>query len=243
MARHVRDLRRAYEVICGPDSRDPAWTPAPLYGPAPTRPLRVAVLRDPGGLGVDRDVAAAVQSAAGALADAGYQVEDAEPPVMDAYLSWRALLLCDVRLAWPMIEALVSPEAARFMQALLGLEPVMDLGGYSMGLANRLGTARAWAQFQEERPLILGPVSTQQPFAVGRDLEGTEAVRAIADSMRVTVAVNNLGLPSVALPVGVAGGLPQGVQMIGPRYREDLCLEAAEAIETRRGVITPIEPR
>ena len=61
--------------------------------------------------------------------------------------------------------------------------------------------------------------------------------------MRVTVAVNNLGLPAVAVPVGVAKGLPQGVQVIGPRYREDLCLEAAEAIEARRGVITPIDPR
>jgi len=38
-------------------------------------------------------------------------------------------------------------------------------------------------------------------------------------------------------------GLPQAVQIIGGRYREDLCLDAAEAIEERLGVITPIEPR
>jgi amidase len=61
--------------------------------------------------------------------------------------------------------------------------------------------------------------------------------------MRLTVAVNNLGLPAVAVPVGIANGLPQGVQVIGPRYREDLCLAAAEAIEEQLGVITPIDPR
>lgn len=38
-------------------------------------------------------------------------------------------------------------------------------------------------------------------------------------------------------------GLPQVVQVIGPRYREDLCLGAAAAIEDRLGVITPIDPR
>jgi amidase len=31
--------------------------------------------------------------------------------------------------------------------------------------------------------------------------------------------------------------------MIGPWYREDLCLDAAAAIEDRRGTITPIDPR
>jgi amidase len=38
-------------------------------------------------------------------------------------------------------------------------------------------------------------------------------------------------------------GLPQAVQVIGPAYREDLCLDAAAAIEAALGVITPIDPR
>jgi Asp-tRNA(Asn)/Glu-tRNA(Gln) amidotransferase A subunit family amidase len=47
----------------------------------------------------------------------------------------------------------------------------------------------------------------------------------------------------VALPVGIADGLPQAVQVIGPRYREDLCLDAGQAIEASLGIITPIDPR
>ena len=61
-------------------------------------------------------------------------------------------------------------------------------------------------------------------------------------AIRMIVVVNLLGLPSVALPTGIAGGLPQGVQIIGPGFREDLCLEAGEAIEERLGTVTPIDP-
>jgi amidase len=31
--------------------------------------------------------------------------------------------------------------------------------------------------------------------------------------------------------------------VIGARYREDLCLDAAAAIEDRFGTLTPIDPR
>jgi amidase len=43
--------------------------------------------------------------------------------------------------------------------------------------------------------------------------------------------------------VGMGDGLPQPVQVIGPRYRENLCLGVAEALEDKVGVITPIDPR
>jgi amidase len=33
------------------------------------------------------------------------------------------------------------------------------------------------------------------------------------------------------------------VQIIGPRFREDLCLDAAEAVEQRLGTLAPIDPR
>ena len=57
------------------------------------------------------------------------------------------------------------------------------------------------------------------------------------------MAVPVLGLPAMAVPTGVGDGLPVGVQIIGPRFREDLCLAAAEAIEARVPRLTPIDPR
>jgi amidase len=57
------------------------------------------------------------------------------------------------------------------------------------------------------------------------------------------MAIPVLGLPAMAVPTGIANGLPVGVQIIGPRFREDLCLAAAEAIEARVPRLTPIDPR
>ena len=48
-------------------------------------------------------------------------------------------------------------------------------------------------------------------------------------------------IPAVALPVGLSEGLPQGVQLIARPYREDLCISAAQAIEDRVGIMTPID--
>ena len=59
------------------------------------------------------------------------------------------------------------------------------------------------------------------------------------DALRVTVTVNLLGLPAVAVPVGVEDGLPQAVQIIGPRFREDLCLDAAASIEAAAQMLIP----
>jgi amidase len=39
-----------------------------------------------------------------------------------------------------------------------------------------------------------------------------------------------------------ATGLPIGVLLTGQRFREDLCLDAAEAVEARLGLQTPIDP-
>lgn len=47
----------------------------------------------------------------------------------------------------------------------------------------------------------------------------------------------------MAVPTGLVDGLPSGVQLVGRAFREDLCLAAAQAIEDRLGVLTPLDPR
>jgi amidase len=107
----------------------------------------------------------------------------------------------------------------------------------------RQGIARTWRQFQAETPLVVGPVATQLPFGVGADLEGPDDVDRIRRSLDLTLLCNCLGLPSVAMPAGVAHNLPVGVQIIGPRFREDVCLTAAWEVERALGALTPIDPR
>lgn len=107
--------------------------------------------------------------------------------------------------------------------------------------ATRQSLLRAWGEFQEARPLIVAPICTDIPFEVGQDRTPAGVAENLR-TMRMAMAVNALSLPAVAVPVGIGDGLPQVVQVIGPRYREDLCLDAAAAIEGRLGIITPIDP-
>ncbi|MBI3797589.1 MAG: amidase [Deltaproteobacteria bacterium] len=245
MARHVQDLRLALAAMSGPDARDPWWTPAPLVGPALERPLKVAVSVDPGKMGVESNVAAGVRKAAQLLAAAGYTVEEVDPPALaQAADLWRQLIAADIRAMFlPVMQETAGAGALKFLQDFLDLVPESLLLPYVSGLAERNRLAREWTQFAQQYPLILGPISTVPPFPVGYDLAGKAAVQELLQSMRLVVSVNLLGLPSVAVPVGLAEGLPQAVQLIGPRYREDLCLDAAEAIEQQVGILTPIEPK
>ncbi len=41
--------------------------------------------------------------------------------------------------------------------------------------------------------------------------------------------------PGLAVPIGVDGRLPTGVQLIAARYREDLLLATGDMIEERSG--------
>jgi amidase len=245
MARQVRDLRLAYDNMSAGDARDPWWTPAPLAGPRADGPPRVAVVRDPDGLGVHADVAAGVARAADALANAGWVVEEATPPSAERGMRlWRESICAEIRLGLlPVMKSIGGRDALRFLEDFLAQTPDGGLDGYMRALADRNALAREWAQFQGRYPVVLGPVRTEPPFVVGRDLAGRDSIDALVRSMRLVVTVNLLGLPAVALPVGVAHGLPQGVQLVGARFREDHCLAAGEAIESQLGPLTPIDPR
>ena len=91
-------------------------------------------------------------------------------------------------------------------------------------------------------PLALAPVCTQPVYEQGFDIESAARTAALWRECATMMAIPVLGLPAMAVPTGLADGLPMGVQIIGPRFREDMCLAAAEAIEARAGAITPIGP-
>ena len=57
------------------------------------------------------------------------------------------------------------------------------------------------------------------------------------------MAISMLGCPAISVPTGVVDGLPVGVQLLGRRFREDILFDAAEIIEARSGMLTPINPR
>ena len=242
MARTVEDLRTAFEAMIAPSPRDPWHTPAPARGPASDRLATVAIAVPDD---TDSEVRQGITRAADALTAAGYDLRAQQPPDIERAMTlWVELLNDDVRRFWPAVEPIASDGARRFTSHALSATEPLDVAGYASRWQARQELARAWSIQQGETPLILAPVCLRQPFAVDADLGGAEDVQRILASLRMVVAVNLLGLPAVAVSAGLDGaGLPLGVQVIGPRFREDLCLDAAAAIEQALGTPVPIDPR
>lgn len=244
MARSPGDVLPALAACCRFDARDPWWVPAPLEQPAGELP-NVAVSIDPGNMGVDPQVADGVRKAADALSDAGYPLEEVDPPdVAEALQTWQLLLFNEVRvMMFDTIEQLSMPDAPASLALCDPFVPVLDKDDLVRTFAERTRLLRDWLMFFQRYPLLLGPVSTEPPFMLGADLESTERSKRLMDSMRLVVAVNLLGLPVSVVPTGVAEGLPQAVQIIGPPFAEARCLRAGAAVEAVLGAVTPIDPR
>jgi len=204
----------------------------------------VALVVDPAGQGTAKQVQEGVRKAARALDDAGYAVEEVEPPSIDVAAKTLLDMLNtpDIRALGQRMSPLIPADTQRFLSAFYEVagdsDPVTTVQSFMV----RRSLLRAWGEFQETHPLIVAPIFTDVPFEAGTDLDDGRVAETIR-GMRMAMAVNALGLPAVALPVGIGDGLPQSVQVIGPRYREDLCLDAAAALEDRVGIIAPIDPR
>ncbi len=244
LARSIRDLDLALSLTVSPDPRDPRVVPAPLKGPAPVTPIRVAVCPDPGGRGVHPDVASAVERAAVALRDAGYATIHADiPRVEDAVAAFGTLVMSEFQFARPMIERLMAPQGLRYIDLALQRSPPAGLERYLQCTAVRQGIQRDWVAFLSEFPLILGPVFTEPAVPVGFDILGPDEHEIVNRAMRLCVAGTFVGAPAVTVPVGVVNSMPLSVQILASPFREDLCLDAASAIESRLGVLTLTDPR
>lgn len=242
MARRVADLRLAFQLISAPDASDPRWVPAPLQGPPVQKPIRVAVVRNPGGEGIDPHVRVGVDRAADWLANSGYEVVDIEPPQLaEVTALWFDAMWAVVGGMWPEMAPLAGEDESVFVKACLdqGVFKPVDQVAQGKLWASVSDHASAWSQFFRDYPIILAPVCCERPWMMDDDVIH---IARIAKAMRMVVPVNILGLPSCAVPVGADDGLPQGVQLIGDRFREDLLLDAAQAIEDRAPVLTPFDP-
>jgi len=242
MARHVGDLRLALGVIGQPDPADPIWTPANAPPVSMASDMRVGLVRDPSGDGVSPAVADALNTAAAILGQAGYAVEEIEPPLIEeADDTIQHLAETEIAQYLDDILPMISDDAGKILKAVIG-DGKPDATRYRDAIAKRHSIAATWSLLMECFPLVLGPVSTMEAFSVGYDTGGSEAMRWLIRSFRLTELCNLLGLPSIAVPVSVEGGLPQGVQIIGRRFDEDRCFDAAGAIEQAACLPTPIDP-
>lgn len=247
MARRVADVRLGLRVLSGAHPRDPWSLDVPLEGPLLRGPIRVAVVASPPGGATDPAVSAAVGRAADALANAGYDIVAACPTTYARAVEvWNLFLMGELALGLSNMAPLMGEDGRSFLEAIIAgtpaLEDPLDL---SRLMVERDAVGRDWSLFMAEHPLILSPTWTTLPFAHGADAAAPDGPAATMALMRPVVPANLLGLPSACVPAGLdpGSGLPVGVLLTGRRMRDDVCLDAAEAVEARLGLETPIDPR
>ncbi len=76
----------------------------------------------------------------------------------------------------------------------------------------------------EQVDLLAGPTSPTPAFALGAKV--SDPITMYLNDI-YTIGANLAGLPGVSIPCGFAGGLPVGLQLLGPHFSEALLLNAA----------------
>ncbi|MGD0055544.1 MAG: amidase family protein, partial [Acidimicrobiales bacterium] len=242
MARRVEDVVLGLKVVMGAHPSDPQSVDVPYRGPREAR--RIALVAAPSGGTTDPDVAEGVRVAGRALRDAGFEVDEVEPPMMfETYFAWAELITTTLTVSQSLLASLIGDGGRRFLELVdAGFAPSTPESLFAMH-QSRWHVAREWRSFMSDYPLVVGPTWTQPPFPLGFDIIDQESALKVVEMVRFTLPANLLGLPAACVPTGTANGFPTGAQIIANLYREDLCLEAAQVVQEAVGTLTPIDPR
>ncbi|WP_132029956.1 AtzE family amidohydrolase [Aquabacter spiritensis] len=233
-ARCPTDLALAYDAMQGEDPDDPSLIPRP-YAPVGPRlgegrdGLRIAVA---GGYFRTKgmpDCFAAVDAAAAALgADRIVEIPEAARARAAAYV-------------------ITAAEGAALHAGRLSARPgdfdpaVRDrlIAGLAIPAAWVIAAQRFRRHFRltmlklfEEVDVILAPATPCRAPELGQKtfvLDG-ETLLVRPNLGLFTQPISFIGLPVAAVPVWLDDGLPLGVQVIAPPWREDLALEVAHAL-------------
>ena len=233
LTRTVDDARLALEVMAQGSPWDPQWTPAPLSYPDSALRTRVALFKQWKGSPVDASVVAALDQAATWLQQAGYDVEEAEPPHFEEMVSlFRQLVLEDqARGVAHAVAGSADPALITSFNYFKAGTQTWSRDDYLEGLLRRFGIARDWSLFFDRWPILLMPNSWERQFPIDDDLRSQARFEQILLAQSPLLAPALLGLPGLSVPTGMADGLPAGVQLVADRFREDQLLAAGQVIE------------
>jgi aspartyl-tRNA(Asn)/glutamyl-tRNA(Gln) amidotransferase subunit A len=244
LATTIADTALLLDVMAGPDARDRTCLPTPAGSylaslDADVRGIRAAWSLDLGFAVVDPDVAHLCESAAKAL----MAVIDAEH--VDVRVD-----LDDYIRTYSKIEGVdkfVNIDPDLWQNRLDELDPLnapswvktstVTLPKSAVVEATRRKLVHQIAAYFERFDVLLTPMVARPAFAAEGPMPTEVAGIPGHGGMSVIhgMLANVANLPAITLPAGLTpDGLPVGLQIIGPRYREDLLLAIARRFEIAR---------
>lgn len=245
MGRTVDDVALLLSVLAGPDPRDPIAleTDGGVFAdvePANLRGLRVAWSPDLGGLvDVDRDVVDVLEGRLATLAGLGCVVEEACIDLRGADAAFRTLR------AWMFAHGMAvfhREHRDRLKPSLVwNIEAGQALSAADVAAAIQTQTKlfhRA-CRFFGTYDLLVTPAAQVLPFPVDQEYPpviGGRATDNYLDVLSAAYHITMTGCPALSMPAGFsAGGLPVGMQFVGPHRAERRLLSIAKAFEAATG--------
>ncbi len=239
IARTVRDVALLLDVMGGAEPGDRYALPAPErpFADAVEEPpgrLRIGVTsRPPSDVPVDPACRAAAEEAAALLSDLGHEVEEAAP-------AWYELGAGDAfRLVWQVLPA-IYPVADESLLTPLNRGLVQEARATPspdyVRAAQRLElTARSIMPFWEDHDVLVTPTLALPPVPIGWLFESERHRRSLGLELTpFTALLNVTGQPAASVPLSWEGGLPIGVQLVGPPAGDALVLQLAAQLEEAR---------
>jgi len=259
MGRSAEDLAIGLSVMAGADEVDGAGWRLELPPPRKKalRDFKVAVMLDEPTAEVDREVQARLQALADFLAKKKAKVSLTARPAIDTAEAHRVYIFL-LRAATAGRQT--PEEFARNVEIARGLAPGDERYYARMMRANTashrdwLAANEArhkmrwrWAEFFREWDLLLCPVASTAAFP--HDHAGERWERTVVVNGRRVPTTDQLFwagysgmayLPSTVAPCGLTpGGLPVGVQIVGPQYGDRTCIEFARLLEREFQAFVP----
>jgi amidase len=256
MARSVEDLVLGLDVLAGPLPEDGvAWRldlpPAPR--PDGVEGLRIAVCTDDARYPVGTEVRTVMAQLADRLADAGARVESGPLPVSieESARTWTHLVVSIIGAGLPDETYDDFVAVARELDHDESNDPVHALVS---SFRERSGWDQVrqeqrirWARRFEEVDVVLAPPMQVPAFPHDHELDlpfrTMEVDGRTIPHLDLTAWCGGIGamlLPVAAVPAGFTpGGLPVGVQVIGPYLQDRSVLAAAAAITEVVGGFVP----
>jgi aspartyl-tRNA(Asn)/glutamyl-tRNA(Gln) amidotransferase subunit A len=243
LTKTVADGALYLDIVAGPDPRDPLSLPPTavsyldtLEEPLPSG-LRIGFSPDLGYAVVQSDVADAVGDAVASFEKLGHSVRPIAggPP----QLGFEWAMLGSFELAVKLAEHLPgrADDLHRTLSEQIRRSTQLEPETWRKISDQRLALIEWCAGIFEEFDLLVTPtVPWDPPPAKGpfpRAVEGRDVNLASAGSF--TIPFNLSWHPAATVRAGLSRrGLPIGMQIVGPRHRDDLVLRAARAFERER---------
>lgn len=240
IARTVADVRLGLSAMAAQSTSDPMWVNAPNSGRKHGEKIRVGYNLNPFAVGTyDPAIESAMTTAREGLQAAGIEVVEVPLPGADRAANlWGEILFTETSiLMGEAIRDVGSQEMRQLFDTYGEQYPPLDLTGFLNAMSERTRLQRQVSKMFEDIDLFMMPTSLLRPLANDLDFKSPDEVPGILDAMKPLHAVNLLGLPAVALPTGVADGLPVGVQIMAPMHDDYFALEIAERLEREIGTI------